>query len=83
MGGIVALFDKPVAGGTTNLVSCQNHGDMLWENESKKKTANDVGGILGKIQMKDASDYLVVNITDCVNGSIKMQSNSLCVGVMA
>lgn len=83
MGGIVALFDKPVAGGTTNLVSCQNHGDMLWENESTKKTANDVGGILGKIQMKNASDYLVVNITDCVNGSIKMQSNSLCVGVMA
>lgn len=83
MGGIVALFDKPVAGGTTNLVSCQNHGDMLWENEGKKKTANDVGGILGKIQMKDASDYLVVNITDCVNGSIKMQSNSLCVGIMA
>lgn len=83
MGGIVALFDKPVAGGTTNLVSCQNHGDMLWENEGKKKTANDVGGILGKIQMKNASDYLVVNITDCVNGSIKMQSNSLCVGIMA
>lgn len=83
MGGIVALFDKPVAGGTTNLVSCQNHGDMLWENESTKKTANDVGGILGKIQMKNASDYLVVNITDCVNGSIKMQSNSLCVGIMA
>lgn len=83
MGGIVALFDKPVAGGTTNLVSCQNHGDMLWENETERKTANDVGGILGKIQMKDASDYLVVNITDCVNGSIKMQSNSLCVGVMA
>ena len=83
MGGIVALFDKPVAGGTTNLVSCQNHGDMLWENETKQKTANDVGGILGKIQMKDASDYLVVNITDCVNGSIKMQSNSLCVGIMA
>ena len=83
MGGIVALFDKPVAGGTTNLVSCQNHGDMLWENENIQKTANDVGGILGKIQMKNASDYLVVNITDCVNGSIKMQSNSLCVGVMA
>ena len=83
MGGIVALFDKPVAGGTTNLVSCQNHGDMLWENETERKTANDVGGILGKIQMKDASDYLVVNITDCVNGSIKMQSNSLCVGIMA
>lgn len=83
MGGIVALFDKPVAGGTTNLVSCQNHGDMLWENEGTQKTANDVGGILGKIQMKDASDYLVVNITDCVNGSIKMQSNSLCVGIMA
>lgn len=83
MGGIVALFDKPVAGGTTNLVSCQNHGDMLWENETKQKTANDVGGILGKIQMKNASDYLVVNITDCVNGSIKMQSNSLCVGIMA
>ncbi|WP_307999363.1 prepilin-type N-terminal cleavage/methylation domain-containing protein [uncultured Gemmiger sp.] len=83
MGGIVALFDKPVAGGTTNLVSCQNHGDMLWENETKQKTANDVGGILGKIQMKNPSDYLVVNITDCVNGSIKMQSNSLCVGIMA
>lgn len=83
IGGIVALFDKPVAGGTTNLVSCQNHGDMLWENEKIEKTANDVGGILGKIQMKNASDYLVVNITDCVNGSIKMQSNSLCVGIMA
>ena len=83
MGGIVALFDKPVAGGTTNLVSCQNHGDMLWENETERKTANDVGGILGKIQMKDASDYLIVNITDCVVGDIQMKADSQIAGVIA
>ena len=79
-GGIVAKFDKPVAGGTTNIVRCQSQGDIWWENQ---KTANDVGGILGSINMKKADDYLIVNISECVVGDISMAANSQIAGMIA
>ena len=78
-GGIVAKFDKPVAGGTTNIVRCQSQGDIWWVN---KKTANDVGGILGSINMKKADDYLIVNISECVVGDISMAANSQIAGMI-
>ena len=78
-GGIVAKFDKPVAGGTTNIVRCQSQGDIWWVN---KKTANDVGGILGSINMKKADDYLIVNISECVVGDISMRANSQIAGMI-
>ena len=79
-GGIVAKFDKPVAGGTTNIVRCQSQGDIWWVNQ---KTANDVGGILGSINMKKVDDYLIVNISECVVGDISMAANSQIAGVIA
>ena len=79
-GGIVAKFDKPVAGGTTNIVRCQSQGDIWWVN---KKTANDVGGILGSINMKKVDDYLIVNISECVVGDISMAANSQIAGMIA
>ena len=79
-GGIVAKFDKPVAGGTTNIVRCQSQGDIWWANN--KKTANDVGGILGSINMKKADDYLIVNISECVVGDISMAANSQIAGMI-
>ena len=79
-GGIVAKFDKPVAGGTTNIVRCQSQGDIWWVNN--KKTANDVGGILGSINMKKADDYLIVNISECVVGDISMAANSQIAGMI-
>ena len=78
-GGIVAKFDKPVAGGTTNIVRCQSQGDIWWEN---RKTANDVGGILGSINMKKVDDYLIVNISECVVGDISMRANSQIAGMI-
>ena len=78
-GGIVAKFDKPVAGGTTNIVRCQSQGDIWWVNN---KTANDVGGILGSINMKKADDYLIVNISECVVGDISMAANSQIAGMI-
>lgn len=78
-GGIVAKFDKPVAGGTTNIVRCQSQGDIWWVN---RKTANDVGGILGSINMKKADDYLIVNISECVVGDISMAANSQIAGMI-
>lgn len=78
-GGIVAKFDKPVAGGTTNIVRCQSQGDIWWVN---KKTANDVGGILGSINMKKVDDYLIVNISECVVGDISMRANSQIAGMI-
>ena len=81
VGGIVAMFDKPVAGGTTNIVSCQNHGDIKGFG-GKAKMANDTGGILGKISMKKTDDYMLLNISDCVNGNITMQANSMTAGIM-
>lgn len=79
-GGIVAVFDKPVSGGTTNLVSCQNHGYIWSENG---ETANDVGGILGMVRMKNPSDYLIINISDCVVGDIGMRASSQAAGMIA
>lgn len=86
VGGIVGFFDKPTPGGTANILSCQNHGDILssgnWEGD-KKHGANDVAGILGKVVMADGTnDYLRINIVDCVNGEVKMQCESLAAGIM-
>ena len=79
-GGIVAVFDKPVSGGTTNLVSCQNQGDIWSENG---RTANDVGGILGMVRMKNHDDYLIINISDCVVGDVGMRAGSQTAGMIA
>lgn len=86
VGGIVGFFDQPTPGGTANILSCQNHGDILssgnWEGD-KKHGANDVAGILGKVVMADGkNDYLRINIVDCVNGDVKMQCESLAAGIM-
>ena len=85
VGGIVGFFDQPTPGGTANILSCQNHGDILssgnWTND-KKHGANDVAGILGKVVMAGKSDYLRINIVDCVNGDVKMQCESLASGIM-
>lgn len=86
VGGIVGFFDQPTPGGTANILSCQNHGDILssgnWEGD-KKHGANDVAGILGKVVMADGEkDYLRINIVDCVNGDVKMSSENLVAGIM-
>lgn len=85
VGGIVGFFDQPTPGGTANILSCQNHDDILscgnWEG-NKTHGANDVAGILGKVVMADKSDYLRINIVDCVNGDVKMQCESLASGIM-
>ena len=86
VGGIVGFFDQPTPGGTANILSCQNHGDILssgnWEGD-KKHGANDVAGILGKVVMADGkNDYLRINIVDCVNGDVSMQCESLASGIM-
>ena len=88
VGGIVGFFDQPTPGGTANVLSCQNHGDILscgnWPNDNNKKHgANDVAGILGKVVMADGTnDYLRINIVDCVNGDVKMSSENLVAGIM-
>lgn len=86
VGGIVGFFDQPTPGGTANILSCQNHGDILscgnWEGD-KKHGANDVAGILGKVVMADGTnDYLRINIVDCVNGDVSMWCESLAAGIM-
>lgn len=86
VGGIVGFFDQPTPGGMANILSCQNHGDILcsgnWEGD-KKHGANDVAGILGKVVMADGTnDYLRINIVDCVNGDVTMQCESLAAGIM-
>lgn len=87
VGGIVGFFDQPTPGGTANILSCQNHGNILsrgnWAGDNNNKHgANDVAGILGKVVMAGKSDYLRINIVDCVNGDVKMQCESLASGIM-
>ena len=88
VGGIVGFFDQPTPGGTANILSCQNHGNILsrgnWAGDNNNKHgANDVAGILGKVVMADGTnDYLRINIVDCVNGDVTMQCESLAAGIM-
>lgn len=78
VGGVVGFIDQPISGGTTNVLSCRNYGQIWY----KSKGANDCAGIIGKIEMKKPTDIMTLNIIDCVNsGAIKAASQA--VGILA
>lgn len=78
VGGVVGFIDQPISGGTTNVLSCRNYGQIWY----KSKGANDCAGIIGKIEMKQRTDIMTLNIIDCVNsGAIKAVSQA--VGILA
>lgn len=78
VGGIVGFIDQPISGGTTNVLSCRNYGQIWY----KSNGANDCAGIIGKIEMKKPTDIMTLNIIDCVNsGAIKAASQA--VGILA
>lgn len=78
VGGIVGFIDQPISGGTTNVLSCRNYGQIWYKNYG----ANDCAGIIGKIEMKQRTDIMTLNIIDCVNsGAIKAASQA--VGILA
>lgn len=78
VGGVVGFIDQPISGGTTNVLSCRNYGQIWY----KSKGANDCAGIIGKIEMKQVTDIMTLNIIDCVNsGAIKASSQA--VGILA
>lgn len=80
VGGIVGFIDQPISGGTTNVLSCRNYGQIWYK--SYGAGANDCAGIIGKIEMKKPTDIMTLNIIDCVNsGAIKAASQA--VGVLA
>lgn len=78
VGGVVGFIDQPISGGTTNVLSCRNYGQIWY----KSNGANDCAGIIGKIEMKKPTDIMTLNIIDCVNsGAIKAESQA--VGILA
>ena len=78
VGGVVGFIDQPISGGTTNVLSCRNYGEIWYESNG----ANDCAGIIGKIEMKQVTDIMTLNIIDCVNsGAIKAASQA--VGILA
>lgn len=78
VGGIVGFIDQPISGGTTNVLFCRNYGQIWY----KSNGANDCAGIIGKIEMKQRTDIMTLNIIDCVNsGAIKAASQA--VGILA
>lgn len=78
VGGIVGFIDQPISGGTTNVLSCRNYGQIWYDSNG----ANDCAGIIGKIEMKKPTDIMTLNIIDCVNsGAIKAESQA--VGILA
>lgn len=78
VGGVVGFIDQPISGGTTNVLSCRNYGQIWY----KSNGANDCAGIIGKIEMKQVADIMTLNIIDCVNsGAIKAASQA--VGILA
>ena len=78
VGGVVGFIDQPISGGTTNVLSCRNYGEIWY----KTYGANDCAGIIGKIEMKQPTDIMTLNIIDCVNsGAIKAASQA--VGILA
>lgn len=85
VGGIAGYLREPVSGSATNIISCSNYGDILWTKAQKDGVvygANDVGGILGKIEMASGNDYMTLNIIDCVNGPVTLQAKSMVSGIM-
>lgn len=80
VGGVVGIIDQPISGGTTNVLSCRNYGQIWYD--SNAAGANDCAGIIGKIEMKQVTDIMTLNIIDCVNsGAIKAESQA--VGILA
>lgn len=80
VGGVVGIIDQPISGGTTNVLSCRNYGQIWYD--SNAAGANDCAGIIGKIEMKKPTDIMTLNIIDCVNsGAIKAESQA--VGILA
>ena len=80
VGGVVGIIDQPISGGTTNVLSCRNYGQIWYD--SNAAGANDCAGIIGKIEMKQPTDIMTLNIIDCVNsGAIKAESQA--VGILA
>ena len=78
VGGVVGFIDQPISGGTTNVLSCRNYGEIWYKSDG----ANDCAGIIGKIEMKQPTDIMTLNIIDCVNsGAIKAASQA--VGILA
>lgn len=78
VGGVVGFIDQPISGGTTNVLSCRNYGQIWY----KSNGANDCAGIIGKIEMKQVTDIMTLNIIDCANsGAIKAESQA--VGILA
>lgn len=78
VGGVVGFIDQPISGGTTNVLSCRNYGQIWYDSNG----ANDCAGIIGKIEMKKVTDIMTLNIIDCVNsGAIKAESQA--VGILA
>lgn len=78
VGGIVGFIDQPISGGTTNVLSCRNYGQIWYDSNG----ANDCAGIIGKIEMEKVTDIMTLNIIDCVNsGAIKAASQA--VGILA
>lgn len=78
VGGVVGIIDQPISGGTTNVLSCRNYGQIWYDSNG----ANDCAGIIGKIEMKKPTDIMTLNIIDCVNsGAIKAESQA--VGILA
>ena len=60
------------------MLSCRNYGQIWY----KSNGANDCAGIIGKIEMKQVTDIMTLNIIDCVNsGAIKAASQA--VGILA
>lgn len=84
VGGIAGYLREPVSGSATNIISCSNYGDILWTKAQDGVVygANDVGGILGKIEMASGNDYMTLNIIDCVNGPVTLQAKSMVSGIM-
>ena len=85
VGGIAGYLREPVSGSATNIISCSNYGDILWTEAQRDDVvygANDVGGILGKIEMASGNDYMTLNIIDCVNGPVTLQAKSMVSGIM-
>lgn len=80
VGGVVGIIDQPISGGTSNVLSCRNYGQIWYD--SNAAGANDCAGIIGKIEMKKPTDIMTLNIIDCVNsGAIKAESQA--VGILA
>ena len=79
VGGVVGQINPCAEGAAITLLTCQNHGAILWQ--TPDAGAEIAAGIVGRVKTAAAGAPVKVTLTDCVNGRAALQGRALACGI--